>query len=318
MILSVSRRTDIPAFYGEWFMNRVRAGDVYVRNPFNCHQVSRIDIKPEIVECIVFWTKNPAPLLPHLDEIDRLYHSGFYFQYTVNGYGRELEPHVPALEKRIEVLQTISRRYGKEHVVWRYDPILLSEEYTIQWHIHTFEEIFRQVRDYTDTCVISFVDLYQKTKNNTKDLGIRELKAEEKEQLAEAFSRIVRGSGVTIRTCAEGIDLKRYGIEPNSCIDRVRIENLIGYELTVNRDGQRKDCQCIECADIGEYDTCLHDCKYCYANLNNEKAKQAYCRHDPTSPLLIGDYDAQQDRLTPYKKAKPLPKRPKTVGFLIR
>ena len=163
MILSVSRRTDIPAFYPKWFVNRVREGFVYVRNPFNANQISRIPLGEDIVDCVVFWSKNPEPMLACLPEISERYHGAFYFQYTVNAYGRDMEPGVPELSQRLDTFKRLSDACGPERVVWRYDPILLTETYSAAWHRNRFERIFDELRSCTDTCVISFVDLYDKT-----------------------------------------------------------------------------------------------------------------------------------------------------------
>lgn len=305
MILSVSRRTDIPAFYADWFMNRMREGFVYVRNPFNANQISKIPLSEDVVDCIVFWTKNAAPLMPHLPEIAEKYNNAFYFQYTINSYGTDIEPAVPSVEERIATFKRIAEDYGKEHVVWRYDPIFLSEKYTLEEHIRSFRTLFEELKEYTDTCVISFVDMYGKTINNTKNCGIRAPEQSEMNMLAEAFAEISADSGVTIRTCAEGIDLEKYGIKHNSCIDKERIQKITGFEIKANQDKQRENCQCIECADIGEYNTCRHGCRYCYATYSQEKVKKAVLEQDDTSPLLTGEL-ASASVIKDYAKGKSL------------
>lgn len=288
MILSVSRRTDIPAFYPQWFMNRVEAGFVYARNPFNANLISKIPLTPDIVDCIVFWTKNPAPLLPFLPRIREVYGDAFYFQYSINAYGREIEPAVPDLEKRVATFQQLSKECGKLRTIWRYDPIFFSEKYTLEFHVEAFAKLLEQLKDYTDTCVISFVDMYEKTKKNAKDYGIRALTVEEMNQIAEAFSKLAQGTGVVIKTCAEAIDLDKYGIQHNSCIDGDLIEKIVGWEIRAKDDKQREHCGCVECADIGQYNTCKHGCRYCYANFNVERVKTAVAEHDDNSPLLTG------------------------------
>lgn len=305
MILSVSRRTDIPAFYPKWFLNRVREGFVYVRNPFNANQISRIPLSEDIVDCIVFWSKNPEPIVEYLPEISKKYHDAFYFQYTINAYGHDMEPAIPELQKRIDTFKRLSDQYGPERVVWRYDPILLTEEYTVAWHQKWFESVFNELKHYTDTCVISFIDMYDKTIKNTKPYSIAAPTEEEIDVLAAAFSMTVKGSGVRIRTCAEGIDLVKYGIEPNSCIDQSRIEKLIGCRLKAKPDKQRDNCRCIECADIGLYNTCLHGCRYCYANYNMNQVQQAVAAHDDNSPLLTGALTSTSV-IKDYSKAKAL------------
>ncbi len=305
MILSVSRRTDIPAFYSKWFINRIQEGYVYVRNPFNANQISNIPLSPDIVDCIVFWSKNPAPLLKYLPEINEKYKGAFYLQYTINAYERDIEPGLPELNQRIETLKRISDTYGSEKVVWRYDPILLTAIYTKDWHKKQYEKLFQEIKSYTDTCVISFIDMYDKTAKNTSPYGISALTTIEMEEIASSFAKIVEGSGLTIKTCAEGIDLKKYGIEHNSCIDQKRIEHIIGGKLKAKPDHQRENCHCIECADIGIYNTCLHGCKYCYANFNESQVKNAFSVHDDNSPLLSGKI-TDTCIIKDYAKAKTL------------
>lgn len=305
MILSVSRRTDIPAFYPQWFMNRVNEKFVYVRNAFNANQISNISLDPEIVDCIVFWSKNPAPLLPCLETIDKIYNGAFYFQYSINDYGKEIEPNVPDIKVRIKTFKKIADKYGKLKVVWRYDPIFLNPKYTLDWHIESFQKLLFELKGYTDTCVISFVDMYSKTKNNTKAYDIKSLDIKEMNFIASEFSKIAKGSNIVIKTCAEGIDLAQYGIQHNSCIDRERIEQIIRCKLEVKKDNQRPFCQCIECADIGQYNTCQHGCKYCYANFNPNMVAAAVEAHDDNSPLLTGII-SENCKITKYAKAKSL------------
>lgn len=313
MILSVSRRTDIPAFFPEWFINRVREGYAYVRNPFNASHIIRIPLGKDVVDCVVFWTKNPGPLMPHLPEIRRVYDGAFYFQYTMNAYGEDLEPGVPPLEERVASFQELSDTYGPERVVWRYDPILLTDTYTVDWHIRTFGALFSRLKGYTDTCVISFIDLYDKIKGRIKEHGIRAPGADEIDVLAKAFSEIARGSGVRIQTCAEEIDLSKYGIERGGCIDQARIERIIGSRIKARADKQRPGCLCVECADIGEYNTCPHGCRYCYANFSAAKAKNALAAHNDRSPLLVGEVPAGC-AVREYSKAKSLKIDPEPGG----
>ena len=169
MILSVSRRTDIPNYYSQWFYNRIKEGFVYVRNPMNAHQVSRIEITPDVVDCIVFWTKNPEPMMERLEELSA-YH--YYFQFTLTGYGRDMEPGIPhKREKMIPVFQALSDRIGKEKVIWRYDPIIFSQRYTPAYHLKAFEQIAMALKGFTEKCVISFVDENAKNRKNMELLG---------------------------------------------------------------------------------------------------------------------------------------------------
>ena len=286
MILSVSRRTDIPAFYSKWFFNRLKEGFVCVRNPMNIHQVSKIVLSPKVIDCIVFWSKNPRPMLSRLDELkDYMY----YFQYTINAYDQELESGVPKKEGIINTFKELSEAIGPKRVIWRYDPILLTEKMDIQYHVHYFGELAKRLSGYTNTCVISFVDLYKKTQNNLKDTRARELSFNEMFNLATQLFIIAHQYGITIQTCAEQIALESIGIKHGKCIDNELVENLLGVKLIVSKDpNQRKECGCVQSIDIGEYNTCAHGCKYCYANFKENVVLRNRMAHDPNSPLLVG------------------------------
>lgn len=309
MILSVSRRTDIPAFYSEWFFNRIKEGFVYVRNPLNIHMVSRVPLTPELIDCIVFWSKNPAPMLDRLDELKGYM---YYFQYTINPYNKSMECNVPQKHDGIETFQRLSDKIGPKRVIWRYDPILFTESMDMNYHIQYFEEIAKRLKGYTNTCVISFVDLYKKTQRNLKDTTARELTINEMMSLAGNLFNISQKYGMTIQTCAEDIALEQIGIEHGRCIDDVLIEDLLGVKLVVAKDGnQRKECGCVQSIDIGEYNTCGHCCKYCYANFDNNVVAKNRQFHNPKSPLLIGelkDNDKVVDRkiFTFIKTPEPL------------
>lgn len=299
MILSVSRRTDIPAFYAEWFFQRIREGFLYVRNPMNPRQVSRIGLSPEVVDCIIFWSKNPAPMLERLDEL-REY--PFYFQFTLTGYGRDIEPGLP--DKRKEVIgtfQKLSEKVGKERVVWRYDPILVNDRYTMEYHWKAFEEIAGCLKGYTEKVVISFVDFYAKTLRNTKDLYIKSLSREEMREIAEGMAQIAKSCGLVIETCAEQINLQDVGIRHGSCIDKKRIEKIAGCSLSVEKDkNQREACGCCESIDVGAYNTCRNGCRYCYANYHEEQVRKCIACYDVDSPLLCGRIEPEE-RVTERK-----------------
>ena len=299
MILSVSRRTDIPAFYAEWFFQRIREGFLYVRNPMNPRQVSRIGLSPEVVDCIIFWSKNPAPMLERLDEL-REY--PFYFQFTLTGYGRDIEPGLP--DKRKEVIgtfQKLSEKVGKERVVWRYDPILVNGRYTIEYHLKAFEEIAGCLKGYTEKVVISFVDFYVKTLRNTKDLYIKSLSREEMREIAEGMAQIAKSCGLVIETCAEQINLQDVGIRHGSCIDKKRIEKIAGCSLSAEKDkNQREACGCCESIDVGAYNTCRNGCRYCYANYHEEQVRKCIACYDVDSPLLCGRIEPEE-RVTDRK-----------------
>jgi DNA repair photolyase len=287
MILSVSRRTDIPAFYSDWFYNRIKEGFVYVRNPMNIHQISKINIAPEVVDCIVFWTKNPQKMMNRLNELQNY---NYYFQFTINPYDQQLELNVPRKNSIIEVFKELSDKIGGNKVIWRYDPILLSRDVDINYHIKYFEEIAKRLSPFTSKCTISFIDNYKKTENNLKGTGSKELSNNDILYLSKQLVRMASSYGIEIQTCAEKIDLETVGVKHGRCIDNAVIENIIGYQLDAKKDkNQRPECGCIESIDIGEYNTCPHNCLYCYANFNKEQVLKKREQHNPYSPLLIGN-----------------------------
>ena len=289
MILSVSRRTDIPAFYWEWFLNRVQAGFVDVRNPMNIHRVSRIDIRPEVVDCIVFWTKNAGNIIPRLDQLKDY---KYYFQYTINPYNKLIEENVPLKKYVVENFRLLSEIIGPNRVIWRYDPILLTDMIDVDYHLRYFEELAKRLKGHTNRCVISFVDLYKKTVSNTRELVMKEPTDMEMHFLAHNLSSIAKDYGMEIVSCSESIDLDFDGVRHGCCIDRNLIEEIVGYKIDVKKDkNQRKECGCVESVDLGAYNTCLHSCKYCYANFNNMKVQTLSKKHNPLSTLLVGDLD---------------------------
>ena len=202
MILSVSRRTDIPAFYSQWFINRVKEGFVYVRNPFNPNQISNIPIKPENVDCIVFWTKNPKPMLEYLEELDR---RGFkyYFQFTITPYNKDIECSVEEKTELIKIFIELSKRIGKDRVILRYDPILLTKKCNVNYHLKAFEILLSQLGEYTDRVVISFIDDYRKVSNNMKAVEVLEINEDLMVNIAKGFSEIAKKYSLSLETCAE-------------------------------------------------------------------------------------------------------------------
>lgn len=296
MILSASRRTDIPNYYSDWFLNRIREGFLYVRNPMNARQVSRIALSPETVDCIVFWTKNPANML---DKLESLRDYTYYFQFTLTGYGRDVEPGLPDKKKAlVPTFQRLSDRIGKERVIWRYDPILLSGRYTAEYHLRAFAKIADRLADYTERLVISFVDSYAKIQRNLSALGVRQPTDGEMRELAAQMAQIAAAHHLVIESCAEQIDLSEVGISHGSCIDKALVERLTGCKLSGQRDrNQRAACGCLESVEVGRYNTCLNGCKYCYANEGGAKVRETVKAYDPCAPLLCGGVTAE-DRVT--------------------
>jgi DNA repair photolyase len=287
MILSASRRTDIPAFYSDWFYNRVKEGFVYVRNPMNIHQISKILINPDIVDCIVFWTKNPNAMIPRLNEINSF---NYYFQFTINPYDQTLESSVPKKESIINTFKKLSDKIGNNRVVWRYDPILITNTINIDYHIKYFEEIAKKINLHTKKCTISFIDNYKKTERNLKQTTVREVTGFEVISIAKAIAEIAKSYKIEVQSCAEKHDLRNLGIKHGKCIDNEIIEAIICCPIESKKDkSQRKECGCIESIDIGEYNTCEHNCLYCYANFNHDEVQKKRQNHILTSPLLIGN-----------------------------
>lgn len=299
MILSVSRRTDIPNYYSEWFFNRLKEGFLYVRNPMNFHQISEIKISPDVVDCIVFWTKNPLPMMERLDELEAY---NYYFQFTLTGYGNDVERNLPNKKTSvIPIFQELSNKIGKEKVVWRYDPIFFSNRYNVQYHLKAFRSIAEALSGYTEKCVISFLDIYPKNKKNMDNLLSYDLSDSELREFAKELSNIAKENHIKIGSCAEKVDLDEYGIIHNSCIDKELIEKIIGCKLKINKDkNQRIECGCVESVEVGTYNTCKNGCVYCYANYSAKSVESNFQKYDPLSPLLCGHIE-KDDKISTRK-----------------
>lgn len=301
MIVSVSRRTDIPAFYDEWFFNRLREGFVYVINPFNTKQISKIQLTPETVDCFVFWTKDAEPMMKRLDELKDF---NYYFQFTVTSYRSDVEKGTRAKKDILKTFKNLSRTIGREKVIWRYDPILLSDIYTKEYHYEWFEKFCNQLTGYTEKCVISFLDLYKKTERNTKELNIKSLSELDMYEIASTFARISSKYNIEIETCSEDINLLKYGIKKGKCIDDKLVSKIINSEINVNKDDtQREVCGCVKSIDIGQYNTCKHNCLYCYANFNNNLVEDNNLKHNTNSPLLVGEITGEEKIITREMKS---------------
>ena len=284
MILHTGLRTDIPAFFSDWLLQRLREGYVLVRNPYKPHALTRYRLSPDVVDLISFCTKDPRPMLGHLEEMKGY---GQFWFVTVTPYGRDIEPNVPDKEEILQAVRELSRRIGKECVAWRYDPILLTDRYTEDVHIEEFSRMARALRGYTDVCVISFVDLYQKVKRNYPQC--REVPEEARIRLGKEMVRIAHENGMTLKTCAEGDLLAQCGADTRGCMTVETYERALGAHLRVPaRSSGRRECACYLGADIGAYDTCGHMCLYCYANSNAENVRRNRAAYDPLSPILCG------------------------------
>lgn len=297
-IISVSRRTDIPAFYSEWFINRVRAGYCTVPNPFNANQVSRVSLAPSDVTAFVFWTRNPKPLMKYLPELDQMgFH--YYFQYTIIGYPASIDPKSPTIDAAVSTFQELSNLIGKEKVIWRYDPILLSNVTPFEWHSERVSLLVEKLQGFTDTLVISFIDPYRKTIIRMEEetgegfrLAPDAFEPHAYNGLAELISTRARTAGMRVQSCAEELDLGRFGITHGRCIDGELIADITGTAVSPRKDpSQRKQCGCVVSKDVGMNNTCLFGCKYCYATSSVAAALANHKKHDPASPSLIGRID---------------------------
>jgi len=262
LIVSASRRTDIPAFHMEWMFDRLREGFVDVANPRNPKQVRHVELNPDTVGCLVFWSKNPAPLLARIDELEA-FRIPFGILFTLNAYGPDLEPNLPPLDTRITTFLALSRRIGPEKLVWRYDPIALSEQYDAEFHRNRFSEIAARLAGSTHRCIVSFLDFYAKTLRHTTGLGLYDPDFTEKNTLVLELEPIGRNSHIRLESCAETGLL----LPAASCIGAQWIKEICGQELETRKDpGQRPLCNCVRSIDIGVNNTCPHNCRYCYAN----------------------------------------------------
>lgn len=298
MIISASRRTDIPAFYSEWFINRIRAGYCCAVNPFNRKQVSYVSLQPPDVDVIVFWTKDAGPLLRYLGELDS---RGFryYFQYTITGYPRVIEPNTPPLEQSVGTFARLSDMLGKRRVIWRYDPIMFSTLTTPSYHRRRFTELADALASHTTRVVISIVDRYRAAARRLARLaqhGVEEIAApvgsSDFDATLEDMVACADSHGLRVSSCAEEIDLTRYGVVPGKCVDDELIREVFHVEVSHRKDtSQRKECGCVVSRDIGCYDTCLHGCEYCYATRSNVTSANANRDHHSDSPSMVGWHD---------------------------
>lgn len=292
MILNVSGRTDIVAFYTPWFMKRYQEGFLDVRNPFCATMVSRIYF--EDVDAIVFCTKNPIPIIIELDKIKK----PMIFQITITPYKLDIEPNVPPKGKIIDAVKKIASMIGKEYVYIRYDPIFLNDKYNLEYHKKAFEHLTDLLRGYTETIIVSFLDDYKNVRRNYSSLNYKEFTDSDYEQIGISFSKSAKKNGMIVQTCCEEKNLSEYGFQTGDCVSHTLVFQLTGktgYKTWNARKG--KACHCVAMVDIGSYNSCLHFCKYCYANYDEIQVRKNYHKHAPDSSLLIG-------RLTPNDQIK--------------
>lgn len=284
MIISASRRTDIPALYGQWFLERLGAGEVLVPDLYRAGGGMRVLFSPQAVDCIVFWTKNPLPLLPLLDRIEALGYCRYYFSYTITAFGPELEPGLPPLAERLAGFQALSRRLGPGRVDWRFDPIILDGARTPRWYGGRFAALCRELAPYTRRCILSFADPYPHLRGLISGAGRSQM-----EETAARLAEAAQKHGLPLSTCGEEGDFSPWGIGHGACISQGRVEEAAGYPVKVKpHKGQRGACQCVESVDVGIYNTCVNGCAYCYATKSAVAAQKRFASHDPRSPLLAG------------------------------
>ena len=302
MIISASRRTDIPAFYSDWLMNRLQDGEVLVKNPRNPKRSSRIILNPDVVDCIVFWTKNPKPMLTKLDAIEKMGYP-FYFQFTLTPYDETVEKRMPPKSEIMETFKRLSEKIGAHRVIWRYDPVMVSKELNIEYHLDAFGKMTDVLGDYTDRCIFSYIDFYARMQKRTKEMVEHEVNELNMNRIAEGFSTIASEHQLSLSTCSETIDLSPFGISHASCIDQGMVEEIIGCPINAKKDpNQRAACGCIESVDIGSYDSCSYGCVYCYATTSQDAVLQNMRQHNKKSSILIGAPDP--DDIVTDRKAK--------------
>ncbi len=281
MILSASRRTDIPAFFGAWFLNRLLCREVLVRNPVNQGSVSRISLTPEDVDCFVFWTKDPKNFLEYLPRIDDLGHK-YYFQFTLTPYGESIEPGLGSKDRALETFIELSELIGKDKVIWRYDPLLAGPSFGKGYHEDSFGKLCAALGGHTEKCIVSFVDEYPFLRKKFYGNGIRPPTEPEMIAMAGALKSIADRVDMPMASCCERIDLTALGIPHGKCVDDELVSRITRKPIRYKKDtGQRAECGCMTSRDIGSYNTCSHGCVYCYANRG---VRMAGC--DDASPML--------------------------------
>lgn len=304
MILNTGGRTDTVNYFSEWLLNRFAAGYAYSRNPFHPDVVNRIDLNPETIDVVEFCSKNYRPILSRLHEITERFNC--HFHYTITAYDKDIEPNVPGIDESIETLRDLSAQVGKEKIIWRYDPVLLTGKYTIERHFATFDYMAGRIAPYVSRCVFSFVVWYKK-------LHLPELQpisGQQKELIAKGLGEMAAKRHLYIQTCGTKESYEQYGIHHSGCMTRAVYEHSLGLHFKkVAERGNRPGCRCMESRGLGDYNTCLNGCRYCYANYDHEKARENYRLHDPESPLMKGHL-RPTDKIVPLHQESCLDRAP--------
>lgn len=292
MLINTGGRTDTVQYFSDWLLKRFQEGFVYSRNPLFPQKVTRYELTPEKVDCVLFCSKNYAPILPRLHEITKRFNT--YFFYTITAYGKDIEPGVPSFDQSIDTLYKLEKQVGKERIVWRYDPVLLTKKYTVQQHMISFTHMAARLSGHVSKCVFSFVEMYEKLMHNMPELEI--LTEEDMETLAEGLGAAARKYRIPIQSCATKADYSRYGILPCGCVTLDALGKANGVKFKdLKHKGMRRGCTCMVSHDIGAYNTCPNGCRYCYANVNPESALQNFEKHDKNSPILLGSVSPDDD-----------------------
>ncbi len=312
MIINTGSRTDTVQYYTPWLLKRFEEGFVYSRNPLFPDKVTRYELNPEVVDCVVFCSKNYKPILPYIKNITDKFNT--YFFYTITPYGKDVEPNVPDVNESIETLIELSEIVGAKRLAWRYDPVLLTGKYTKQLHYEMFNSMAEKIAKHIDRCIFSFVEMYKKLKNNMPE--IIPLSEQDKAELAQNFAILAKTHNIILQTCAAYDDYAKYGINISGCITSEILGKANGIKFKkLQHTGNRKGCGCIENRNIGDYNTCPNGCKYCYANQNPRIAKLNFEKHYPDSPLILGDLNetdeikqsSQKSFIIQYEQQKLLP-----------
>ena len=294
MILSVGMRTDIIGFYLEWFLNRVNDGYVLVRNPYNMHHISHYEITPEVIDLLMYCTKNPRPLVNHLksNPNSKLWNFRSLYHVTITPYENDLEQSVPKITYVIQAVRELSEIVGKNKVVWRYDPICLTEKYTVEYHYEQFDRMASLLSGFVEVCIISFVDFYERTKRNAPFLNV--ISKGEQEKMVIQLNEIAKKYNMELRLCAEDLDFDKLGVSKLGCLELSDLERIYDIRLKdIKETFPREQCRCLPARDIGAYNSCPHGCLYCYANEDKEVVIRNGKLHNPNSPLLLGELEEE-------------------------
>lgn len=293
MIINTGARTDTAQWYAPWLLRRFAEGYVLVRNPRYLHKVSRYELDPAVVDCVVFCSKNYAPLLSGLHAITERFNT--HFHYTITAYGADIEPEVPDLEQSVETLIELERQVGSRRICWRYDPVLLTERYTVERHLETFSWLAERLAGHVDRCIFSFVEMYKKLEHNFPELS--PIGMDDRDRLARGLGEIAARREMPIQTCGNNGLWPQYGIGRSACMTLGMLGEANGVEFKkLKHVGQRTGCGCFDARDIGAYDSCPNGCRYCYANRDHALAVHNYLHeHDPASPLLLGSLTAEDE-----------------------